>query len=244
MTAASSAIRGRDLAHRFFPGTGASYDRVVRTTSLGLDRLWKRAVLAKIPREARSFLDLACGTGILTFELLRRFPGARVVGVDLTEDYLAVARAKHARRGGAVTFLHGNAETTPVAGPFDAIVSCYVPKYVDADRMLANVAPALRPGGTIVLQDFTVPKTAFHRLCWELYMALLDPVARVLFREWDKVFDTSLTRLIRTSRWVGEFRDALPHHGFEDLRVDERTFRACTIVSARKVPSGTGGATG
>jgi demethylmenaquinone methyltransferase/2-methoxy-6-polyprenyl-1,4-benzoquinol methylase len=237
MAASSPALSGRELSHVFFPGTGASYDRVVRTTSLGLDRLWKRAVLSKVPRTARTFLDLACGTGILTFELLRRFPGAHVVGVDLTDDYLAVARAKHARRGGAVTFHHGNAETTPVTGPFDAIVSCYLPKYVDADRLLANVGPALRPGGVLVVQDFTYPKTAFYRLCWELYMGLLDPVARRLFREWDRVFDSSLTRLVRTSPWLRDFREALPRHGFADVRLDERTFRACTVLSARKVPA-------
>jgi demethylmenaquinone methyltransferase/2-methoxy-6-polyprenyl-1,4-benzoquinol methylase len=225
---------GRDLADRFFPGTGSSYDRVVRTTSLGLDSLWKRAVLSKVPRASRSFLDLACGTGIVTCEILRRFPGARVVGVDLTEDYLAVARAKLARRGVDVTFLHGNAETTRVEGPFDAIVSCYLPKYVQADRLLANVAPELAPGGVIVLQDFTYPKTAFHQLVWELYMRLLDPLARRAFPEWGRVFDTSLAQLIRTSAWVRDFRETLPRHGFTDVKVDERTFRACTVVSARK----------
>jgi demethylmenaquinone methyltransferase/2-methoxy-6-polyprenyl-1,4-benzoquinol methylase len=231
-----SATSGAHLVQKFFPGTGHSYDRCVRVTTLGLDARWKRRLLSKIPRDATAVLDLACGTGIVTFEILRIRPGVRVLGVDITEDYLAVAREKHRRLGGDVEFLHGNAETAPVAdrGPFDAVVSCYIPKYVDADRLLANVTPALKPGGVIVLHDFSYPRGIVPRAVWNGYFAVLDPVAKRVFPEWDKVFDASLAGLIRRSRWVTQFREALHRHGYEDVRVERLTFRAATVVSAKR----------
>ena len=131
----------RYVAH-FFPDTGRSYDRVVAWTTVGFDVRWKRRLLDLVP-PSRAVLDLACGTGIVTFALLGRFPAARVVGVDVTEDYLAVARAKHQARGGDVVWLLGDAVATPVAsrGPFDAIVSSYLPKFVDPERLLDTSSP-------------------------------------------------------------------------------------------------------
>ena len=230
-----AAVSGASLVEKFFPGTGSSYDAVVRWTTLGLDARWKRWMLDRLP-PSRSILDLACGTGILTFDLLRRNPGARVVGVDVTEDYLAVAREKHRVLGGDVTFVHGNAETAPVLGlgPFDAVVSCYIPKYVDAGRLLDNVGPALRPGGTVLLHDFAYPKRPVPRAIWNAYFALLDPLGSRVFPGWAKVFDRSLRDLIVQSPWVNSFRSALARRGYEDVSVRRLTFGAAAVLTARK----------
>lgn len=233
---APHALSGPLLAKKYFPGTGSSYDRLVRVTTFGLDARWKRRLLAKLPPRPSAVLDLACGTGILTFEILRRHPEARVLGVDLTNDYLEVAREKHRRLGGSVEFRLGNAETTPVvdAGPFDAVVSCYLPKYVDADRLLANVTPALRSGGVVALHDFTYPRGVVPRAVWNAYATVVDPFARRAFPECKPMFDSTLAQFIRTTRWVREFRHALPRHGYVDVEVERLTFRSATIVSARK----------
>jgi demethylmenaquinone methyltransferase/2-methoxy-6-polyprenyl-1,4-benzoquinol methylase len=226
---------GERYVARFFPGTGHSYDRVVAWTTLGLDARWKRRMLALVP-PSRVVLDLACGTGIVTFALLDRFPSARVVGVDVTEDYLAVARAKHQARGGDVTWLSGDAVATPVAGwgPFDAIVSSYLPKYVDPDRLLDNVLPALRPGGAVVLHDFTRPAALVPRLVWRAWYALLESLAPRRHPEWRPVFDGSLRRLVTASRWAGTFRLALQRRGYQEVRVYRLCFGSAAILTARK----------
>ena len=228
------ASSGAGLVDRFFPGTGRSYDEVVRFTTLGRDAYWKRRMLARFPPAPKAVLDLACGTGIVTFDVLRRWPGVKVVGVDVTDDYLAVAREKHRRLGGDVEFILGNAETTHVTGPFDVICGSYLPKYVDADRLLENVTPSLRPGGMIVLHDFSYPHRPLLRVGWEAYFAVLDPVMRVVRPEWAKVFDHSLRDLIRISKWVPCFRAALTRHGYEYVLVERLTFGGATVVSARK----------
>jgi demethylmenaquinone methyltransferase/2-methoxy-6-polyprenyl-1,4-benzoquinol methylase len=228
------ASDGARLVEKFFPGTGSTYDDVVRATTLGLDAYWKRCMFARFPKEPRAVLDLACGTGIVTFEILRRWPKARVVGVDVTEDYLAVAREKHRRLGGDVTFLLGLAETTKVEGPFDCVCSSYLPKYVDPDRLLENVLPALRPGGVFVVHDFSYPPLGPARAGWQAYFALLDPLMRRAKPEWANVFDHSLRDLIRTTPWVSRFRAALRRRGCALVRVEPLAFGTATVVSARK----------
>jgi demethylmenaquinone methyltransferase / 2-methoxy-6-polyprenyl-1,4-benzoquinol methylase len=224
----------RYVAH-FFPATGRSYDRVVAWTTVGFDARWKRRLIDLVP-PSRAVLDLACGTGIVTFAILDRFPSARVVGVDVTEDYLAVARAKHAARGGDIVWLLGDAVATPVAdrGPFDAIVSSYLPKYVDPERLLDNVLPALRPGGVVVLHDFTRPVAPIPWLVWRAWYAVLERAAPRRHPEWRNVFDGSLRRLVSETRWVATFLAAFRRRGYEEVRVCRLTFGSAAIVAARK----------
>lgn len=226
---------GEQYVAHFFPGTGRSYDRVVAWTTLGLDARWKRHLLDLVP-PSRAVLDLACGTGIVTFALLDRFPGARIVGVDITEDYLAVARAKHRAHGGNVIWLLGDAVAISVVewGPFDTIVSSYLPKYVDPDRLLDNVLPALRPGGVLLLHDFARPTQLLPRLVWRAWYAVLERVAPRRHPEWRNVFDGSLRRLVSETDWVATFPAALEHRRYEEVRVRRLTYRSAAIVTARK----------
>ena len=82
------------LAERFFSGNSATYEHIASISTLGLDRLWKRKILNKIPQNPTQIIDQACGTGLLTFKIARRFPLCRIVGVDLQDEYFAIAKKK------------------------------------------------------------------------------------------------------------------------------------------------------
>jgi demethylmenaquinone methyltransferase / 2-methoxy-6-polyprenyl-1,4-benzoquinol methylase len=222
-----------ELVERFFTGTGSSYDLVVRLGTLGFDSYWKRRILAKVP-PSQAILDLACGTGIVTFALARRNPQARLVGVDVTEDYLQVARKKARDLGANVEFIHADAETVVLQGRFDCITSSYIPKYVDANKLLENITPVLRPGGMIVLHDFLYPRHPLARKIWHGYNRMLNFVGRRLFPEWQEVFDNNLTDLIVRSNWLEEFAMAFREHGYADIEIERLTFGSAAIISATK----------
>jgi demethylmenaquinone methyltransferase/2-methoxy-6-polyprenyl-1,4-benzoquinol methylase len=222
-----------ELVEQFFTGTGRSYDLVVRLGTLGCDGYWKRRILAKVP-PSQVILDLACGTGIVTFALARRFPHARIVGVDLTEDYLNVVRKKAKQLGVNVEFIHANAETVVLPDTFDCITSSYLPKYVDANKLLENITPMLRPAGVIVLHDFLYPKHALARTIWHGYNRVLNFLGRRLFPEWKVVFDNNLTDLIVRSNWLEEFSTAFRRHGCMDIQIERLTFGSAAIISAEK----------
>lgn len=223
-----------ELVEHFFTGTGHSYDLVVRTCTLGLDLYWKRRLLAKVP-PASAILDLACGTGIVTFALAQRNPGARIVGVDVTADYLQVARAKAQRLGVQAEFIHANAETVQLPGIFDCITSSYIPKYVDAHTLLKNISPHLKTGGMIVLHDFAYPPHPVARAIWHVYNRVLNFLGRRLFPEWQVVFDNNLTDLIVRSKWWEEFEAALRAHGYKNIEIERLTLGSAAIISATKI---------
>src|SRR5262249_45354816 len=122
------------LVEQFSQGTAPSYDFIVHASTLGADARWKRRIVEAIPPHAERILDLASGTGILTFAIAERFPNARIVGVELRDEYLQVARRRARERGlERVEFVLGRAEDYASAEPFDAIVSSYLAKYAELD---------------------------------------------------------------------------------------------------------------
>jgi len=224
-----------DLVARFFTGTGKSYSTVVHLGTLGLDLYWKRKIYSKIKLRPAVILDLACGTGIVTFGLQRRFPQARLVGVDVTADYLEIARRRAAELKLAnVEFILSDAETVKLTESFDCVTSSYIPKYVDPDRLLANISPHVRSGGLLVFHDFAYPHNRLARGLWEGYNVLLNAIGRRLFPEWKTVFDYELTGLIRTSPWIEQFQITLPKYQYEQIEVEYLSFGSAAVLSARK----------
>lgn len=222
------------LVGRFFEGTGASYDRIVALTTYGLDKSWKRRLLRHVPEDAQSILDLACGTGILTMMLHHRCPEARIVGVDITEEYMAVARQKFEGRAANVDFVLSNAETMELEGSFDTVVSCYIPKYVNPDVLLERLADHLQPGGVIALHDFDYPRGWIPRVLWHAHMGFLKHVGRRMFPKWEEVFDEDLADLIRESHWARRLMAALARHGYVDIERESLNSRMASIVTARR----------
>ncbi|MFI5684243.1 class I SAM-dependent methyltransferase [Streptomyces sp. NPDC051636] len=117
------------------------------------------AVLGLIPDGARRLLDVACGTGLVTRRLAAARPGTRVAGVDLARGMTRMAAA---RLPGSV--VRADSRRLPFPGhTFDAVTSVWLLHLVDdsadADRVVAECARVLRPGGVYVT---TVDKAAAH----------------------------------------------------------------------------------
>lgn len=231
---ADPAAERLELVERFFAGTGSSYDFVVNAATFGIDRRWKRIIVDAIPAGARRILDLACGTGILTFRIARRFPRAQVVGVELRAEYLAVARRKGRRLGASnVQLFQGRAEDYLSAEPFDAVVSSYLAKYADLERLAGNARALLREGGLLLMHDFTYPPGPILVRVWRLYFALLQRLGTPLLPGWRAIF-YGLPQLIAESRWTEELERALAANGFRDIAQRPLTLHGSAIVSARR----------
>jgi SAM-dependent methyltransferase len=119
------------------------------------------AVLGLVPRGARSLLDVACGTGIVTRRFAAARPGMRVTGVDLTT---AMARRAAARLPGAIVL--GDSRRLPFPDDaFDAVTSVWLLHLLadpdDVRRVVGECARVLRPGGVYIT---TVDKGAAHNV--------------------------------------------------------------------------------
>jgi demethylmenaquinone methyltransferase/2-methoxy-6-polyprenyl-1,4-benzoquinol methylase len=134
------------------------YDFVTRALSLGRDSAWKRQLVDALPAAPDcACLDLACGTGDITFLLAQRYPRGTVIGADLTSAMLDRARA--ANRHDHVRFLERDMCDT---GMGDASVDVVTGGYAlrnapDLGQALREIRRVLKPGGTAAFLDFSKP---------------------------------------------------------------------------------------
>lgn len=214
-----------------FGGTAPFYEEIVEEATQGADRLWKERMLAKLGRPRR-VLDLACGTGLLLFMIRDRLPATRVVGLDISEEFLDRARARaRERQDDGVELVHGAAEELDVPDAFDAVTSCYLPKYANLPVLVSRLGRKLERGARLVMQDFDYPEHAQVRAVWEARFEALRRWARASRPEAERMM-TLLPGIIRESRWSRELPELLVKEGFSDVTLERLSFGTSTIVSA------------
>ena len=159
-----------------FDGVAKRYDLTNTVLSFGQDRGWRRATRAALGlRPGERVLDVGAGTGVSTEELARS--GAFAVGADLSIGMLRAGR--HARP--SVPLLAGDALRLPFAdATFDAVtISFALRNVVDTDGALRELARVTRPGGRLVVCEFSHPVNAAFRTVYLQYlMRSLPTVAR------------------------------------------------------------------
>jgi demethylmenaquinone methyltransferase / 2-methoxy-6-polyprenyl-1,4-benzoquinol methylase len=152
-----------EQVNRMFDRVAQRYDLLNTLMSAGLHHRWReRAADRAELRAGEAALDVCCGTGDLTIELAERAaPGGRVVGCDFSEPMLDLAREKAEARGvEGVRFEWADALNLPYdAGRFDAVtVGFGVRNFADRERGIREMARVLRPGGRLVILEFTRPR--------------------------------------------------------------------------------------
>src|SRR5271157_4904842 len=225
---------GIALVHQFFPGTGSTYDRIVNLCTIGFDRYWKNKILERIPEGSNRIMDQACGTGILTLKIARRFPDAMIIGVDVTEEYLVIAKEKAAAmKLNNVHFIIGRAEDVLIDQSFGCIASSYLAKYAELGSLIRNIKKMLRRGGVLVMHDFTYPSNRAFSRVWELYFRLLQIIGVLKYPQWKAIFD-GLPGLLRETRWTGELEESLQENGFSETTLECLTFGTSAMVRAKR----------
>ncbi len=173
MTRASLDKQPQDVA-AMFDGVAKRYDLTNTVLSFGQDRVWRRATrLALDLGPGDRCLDLGAGTGVSTAELARS--GAYVVGADISVGMLAEGRDR------GVPLLAGDALALPFPdATFDAVTISFALRNVhDPDAALREMARVTRPGGRLVVCEFSQPTFGpFREVYLRYLMGALPGVAR------------------------------------------------------------------
>ena len=174
--ASTRTRHARDL----FAPLGPTYDRYARLLSFGQDPRWRSFLVSRIPAHAQRVLDVASGTAAVAIELVRADASRAVVGVDQSPEMLAAGSERVAHEGLSeqIDLREARAEELPFAdGEFDALTFTYLLRYVDdVPATLRELARVVRPGGTVAMLEFGLPRGVWRPL-WELYVRVGLPAA-------------------------------------------------------------------
>lgn len=164
----------KEEVREMFDRIAPTYDLLNHTLSFNIDRLWRRRVVRIVRRlEPHRILDVATGTGDLAIALARRIRGTRVLGVDLSERMLDIARRKVSEAGldGRIVLDTGDAEHLDLTdGAVDvATVAFGVRNFGDLGAGLRELARVVRPGGRAVILEFSTPSNPLARAFYGIW---------------------------------------------------------------------------
>jgi demethylmenaquinone methyltransferase/2-methoxy-6-polyprenyl-1,4-benzoquinol methylase len=174
-----AAERTADGVRRMFDRVAARYDLANTVFSLGQDRAWRQAAArAAGLADGQSAVDVACGTGALTRELAASAPGATVLGVDFSWEMVRRAAASEAASRWPA-YLVGDALRLPLRdASVDVVTIAFgLRNLPEPGRGLLEFRRVLRPGGRLVVCEFSQPVVPVLRGVYRRYLTRLMPVA-------------------------------------------------------------------
>lgn len=223
-----------------FTRVADGYDRLNRILSLGLDVLWRRRALATLAsglpddwRNALDILDLATGTADFAIAAARRFPEARVIGLDLTPAMLEIGARKVEAAGftGRIGLQAGDATALPFANAaFDAALCAFgFRNFPDIPASLAETARILRNGGQLVVLEFFRPRSA---LLGAITSGWLKGISTLFAKGCADDYAYLRTSIAKTCS-AGEFTAMAGEAGFAQAS-ENFFFPACTCLVLKK----------
>lgn len=163
-----------------FSGIAGKYDFLNHFLSLNIDKAWRRKVrerlMAVLNDENAVVLDVACGTGDLSFEL-QHDSKAKIIGTDFCRPMLSIAREKGGKIGSRVPFVEADAMNLSFpTDSFDALTIAFglrnLPNFSNGLKELHRV---IKPGGRIAILEFSNPVVPGFRQIFNLYFNQVLP---------------------------------------------------------------------
>ncbi|MEV4775758.1 ubiquinone/menaquinone biosynthesis methyltransferase [Microbacterium sp. LTA6] len=173
---------GKDPARvsAMFDQVAAGYDRTNIAMTFGNDALWRAATTRAVaPKPGERILDLGAGTASSSASLARS--GADVVAADFSPGMLAEAKRRHGSMRN-LSFVEADATNLPFGdAEFDAVTMSYALRNVnDPKKALAELLRVTKPGGRLVINEFSTPPGKLFRFAYRVYNdQVLPRVARV-----------------------------------------------------------------
>jgi demethylmenaquinone methyltransferase/2-methoxy-6-polyprenyl-1,4-benzoquinol methylase len=164
-----------------FDSIASTYDLLNRGTSLGVDTLWRAKMIKQLDRAVhKKVLDVATGTADVAIQTIKRADVDHVTGMDLSEGMLSYGRKKVSAAGldGRIVLEQGDSENLKYAdGSFDAVTASFgVRNFENLEKGLAEMHRVLRPGGKLVILEFSRITFAPIRWGFNFYFGKIMPL--------------------------------------------------------------------
>lgn len=221
--------------HNIFSRVAPKYDVMNNIISLGIQKKWRRLFLDTLnPENQNNFLDLCCGTGDSTIDLLKK--GDRVVGLDFNEPMLKIAKrkSKEKKLDESIDWVKGNAMDLPFRDDsFDLVTICFGLRNVpDARQVTSEVYRVLKPGGCFAVLEMSQPTNPVIKLGWNLYFKLFPYFAKLTR---NKVADYRyLSKTSKTFFSAVQLKELMEEKGFKDVSVTKLTWGVGAIHIGQK----------
>lgn len=214
------------------------YDFMNRFLSLRVDLYWRKKAILKLSKEnPQQILDVATGTGDLSLLAYHQLRPKKITGIDISEGMLAVGREKIAQKGlqDKILLTTCDAETINFSDhSFDAVMVAFgVRNFENLEAGLKEMLRVLKPGGTIMVLEFSKPRWPIFSSLYNWYMKSLAPALAGSFGT-NKEAYAYLNRSSNAFPDREQFTALLNKAGYTKTTFEPLTLGICCIYTGSK----------
>jgi demethylmenaquinone methyltransferase/2-methoxy-6-polyprenyl-1,4-benzoquinol methylase len=236
----NSSLSKKQQVAEMFNHIANRYDFLNHFLSGGVDNFWRRrAIRELLPLRPKTILDIATGTGDLAIMMAKRLRPEKITGIDISPGMLELGRQKinTLNLGSCVRLQEGDSEAISFpADSFDAVTVAFgVRNFQNLEKGLQEMLRVLKPGGKLVILEFSKPGKGFFRLLYKTYLRhIACRVGKIISRNADayKYLHDSVNAFPEGAG----FRTILNDTGFVHTYYRKLSLGVCSIYSGTKEP--------
>jgi demethylmenaquinone methyltransferase / 2-methoxy-6-polyprenyl-1,4-benzoquinol methylase len=214
------------------------YDFLNRFLSAGIDIRWRKKAIQQIAElHPKNILDVATGTADVAIMASGILKPEKITGIDISDGMLEIGRQKVEKAGlkGIIELLNGDSETINFKdNSFDAVTVAFgVRNFQHLEKGLSEILRVLKPGGKLVVLEFSKPKTPGVKSIYDLYMKVITPNVGKLFsknRNAYKYLDESIQKFPEGKN----FTQILDNLGYLNTYCKPLSLGICSIYCGTK----------
>ena len=220
---------------QMFDSIAPAYDFMNRAMTMGIDRWWRRVAVRMVCKtQPQLILDVATGTGDFAIDLYRKIKPEQVVGIDLSQGMLDVARKKIEKHNlnDAITVQQGDCLALPFDdGSFNAVTVAFgVRNFEHLLQGYQQMYRVLKPGGMLCVIELSTPRNRVIKWFYDLYTLHIIPWMGSL-KSGDRSAYRYLPQSIAAVPQGEEMLAIMREAGFKNCKVKRMTFGTCSIYS-------------
>jgi len=214
------------------------YDFLNRFLSAGVDIRWrKKAIKQLLKKKPKNILDVATGTADVAIMASGILRPEKITGIDISDGMLEIGRQKVQKLGlqNTIELLNGDCETINFKNDsFDAVTVAFgVRNFEHLEKGLSEILRVLKPGGKLVVLEFSKPRSAVIKAMYKLYMKFITPNVGKLFsknRNAYQYLDESINKFPEGKN----FTAILDNLGYSNTYFKSLSLGICSIYCGEK----------
>jgi demethylmenaquinone methyltransferase/2-methoxy-6-polyprenyl-1,4-benzoquinol methylase len=234
----SSSLSKKEQVAGMFNDIAFRYDFINRFLSVGIDVQWRKKAIKQLAEiKPQTVLDVATGTADVALLTHKMLHPKKIVGIDISEGMLEFGRKKIAKAGleSSIELFTGDSEKINFPdSSFDAVTVAFgVRNFEHLDKGLKDMYRVLKPGGKVVILEFSKPKQTAFKGIYKLYMNIIAPGFGKMFAK-NKDAYQYLNGSIQAFPEGQTFLNIMHEAGFTQTYLKTLSLGICTIYCGSK----------
>ncbi|MFP5041242.1 bifunctional demethylmenaquinone methyltransferase/2-methoxy-6-polyprenyl-1,4-benzoquinol methylase UbiE [Parasediminibacterium sp. JCM 36343] len=234
----NSSLSKKEQVADMFDSIAFRYDFLNRFLSAGIDVWWRKKAISQLAAlQPQMVLDVATGTAdvaLMTYDILHP---QKIIGIDISEGMLNLGRKKITAKGlgNTIELYTGDSEHIAFdADTFDAVTVAFgVRNFQNLQKGLEDMRRVLKPGGKLVVLEFSKPKNGLFKGFYNIYMNIIAPAFGKMVAK-NKDAYQYLNDSVQAFPEGGTFLDIMRQAGFKNTYLKKLSLGICTIYCGNK----------